>query len=93
MQYLELIVEEAMQNGGSFKATQKGNLPTKLVKKANALLPQFAVSQFNISFSINEFAGTNEDTFSALHYTRVLAEIAGIIYRRSGRWHVKKAAQ
>ncbi|MGR5456448.1 SecC motif-containing protein, partial [Vibrio alfacsensis] len=27
------------------------------------------------------------------HYTRVLAEIAGIIYRRSGRWHVKKAAQ
>jgi len=28
-----------------------------------------------------------------LHYTRVLAEISGIIYRKSGRFHIKKAAQ
>lgn len=93
MQYLALIVEEAMQNDGSFKATAKGNLPTKLVKHASALLPLFAVAQFNTPISINEYAGANEDAFNALHYTRVLAEIAGIIYLRSGRWHVKKAAQ
>ncbi|EGU39787.1 hypothetical protein [Vibrio scophthalmi] len=57
------------------------------------MLPLFAVAQFNTPISINEYAGTNEDAFNALHYTRVLAEIAGIIYLRSGRWHVKKATQ
>jgi len=37
--------------------------------------------------------GSNEDKLNALHYTRVLAEISSIIYRRSGRYHVKKSAQ
>lgn len=93
MQYLALILDEAMQSEGSFKATAKGNLPAKLVKRASDLLPQFAVSQFERDISISDFAGSNEDKFNALHYARILAEIAGIIYRRSGRYHVKKAAQ
>lgn len=93
MRYLSLILDEAMKNDGSFKATTKGNLPTKLVKQASELLPEFAVSQCEIDISISEFSGSNEDKFNALHYTRVLAEIAGIIYRRSGRYHVKKSAQ
>lgn len=93
MRYLHLILEEAMQNGGSFKATVKGNLPSKLVKQANDILPEFAVSQFNAHISISEYAGSNEEKFNALHYTRVLAELSGIIYRRSGRYHVKKTAQ
>ncbi|WP_127959490.1 YecA family protein [Serratia microhaemolytica] len=93
MRYLALIVDEAMANGGSFKATSKGNLPTKLVKQAGNLLPEFAVSKCEQGFSTGEFSGNNEERFNALHYTRVLAEIAGIIYRRSGRYHVKKAAQ
>jgi len=93
MRYLELILNEAMQHAGSFKATAKGNLPAKLVKQASNLLPEFAVSQYSIHISINDFAGSNEDKFDALHYTRVLAEIAGIIYIKSGRVHVKKAAQ
>lgn len=93
MRYLTLILDEAMQNSGSFKATSKGNLPVKLVKQASDLLPEFAVSQFESHISISEFAGSNEDKFNVLHYTRILAEIAGIIYRRSGCYHVKKAAQ
>ncbi|WP_261816216.1 YecA family protein [Vibrio gallicus] len=93
MRYLELILDEAMQSDGSFKATSKGNLPTKIVKQASELLPEFAVSQFERDISISEYAGSNEDKFNALHYSRILAEIAGIIYRRSGRYHVKKAAQ
>ncbi|EKO3558177.1 SEC-C domain-containing protein [Vibrio metschnikovii] len=93
MRYLALILDEAMVQEGSFKATSKGNLPTKLVKQASALLPEFAVAQFERDISISEFAGSNEDKFNALHYTRVLAEISGIIYRRSGRYHVKKEAQ
>lgn len=93
MRYLALIFDEAMVQEGSFKATSKGNLPTKLVKQASALLPEFAVAQFPVNISISEFAGSNEDKFNALHYTRVLAEISGIIYRRSGRYHVKKSAQ
>ncbi|MFA0116700.1 YecA family protein [Vibrio breoganii] len=93
MRYLELMLEEAIQNSGAFKATAKGNLPTKLVKAASTLLPEFAVSQFDTPISISHYTGANEDKFSALHYTRVLAEIAGILYHRSGQWHVKKAAQ
>jgi hypothetical protein len=93
MRYLLLILEEAVQQRGSFKATTKGNLPTKLVKQASALLPEFAVSQHRTHINISEYAGHNEETFNALHYTRILAQAAGIIYRRGGRYHVKKAAQ
>lgn len=93
IRYLTLILDEAMAQDGSFKATSKGNLPAKLVKQACELLPEFAVSQFPTNISISEFAGSNEDKFNALHYTRVLAEVSGIIYQRSGRYHVKKAAQ
>ncbi|MGL6121585.1 MAG: YecA family protein [Shewanella sp.] len=93
MRYLALILDEAMAQGGSFKATSKGNLPTKLVKQACELLPELAVSQFERNISISEFAGSNEDKFNALHYTRVLADLSGIIYLRSGCYHVKKSAQ
>ncbi len=93
MRYLALILDEALQQEGSFKATSKGNLPVKLVKQACDLLPEFAIGKFDIHVSINSFAGVNEEKFVALHYTRILAEIAGIIYRRSGRFHVKKEAQ
>ncbi|WP_418357923.1 YecA family protein [Shewanella basaltis] len=93
MRYLALILDEAMAQEGSFNATSKGNLPAKLVKQASELLPEFAVAQFERDISISEFAGSNEDKFNALHYTRVLAELSGIIYRRSGRYHVKKSAQ
>ncbi|SFR58946.1 YecA family protein [Thiomicrospira sp. ALE5] len=93
MRYLGLILDEAMAQEGSFKATTKGNLPAKLVKQASELLSDFSVAQYEDDISISEFAGSNEDKFNALHYTRVLAEISGIIYQRSGRYHVKKAAQ
>lgn len=90
---LTLILELAMENGGSFKATAKGNLPSKLVKQASDLSPEFNLSNMKRHISLSDFAGSNEDKFNALHYTRVLAEIAGIIYLRSGRYHVKKVAQ
>ena len=93
MRYLALILDEAVQQGGSFKATAKGNLPAKLVKQATELLPEFAVAEFEAVPSISEYMGSNEDKFNALHYTRVLAELAGIIYRKSGSFHIKKAAQ
>ncbi|WP_426578297.1 YecA family protein [Xenorhabdus stockiae] len=93
MRYLGLILDEAMQNEGSFKTTTKGNLPLKLVKQACDLLPEFPVAKFDTPISIHEFSGSNEDKFNALHYSRVLAEITGIIYRRSGRYYVKKDAQ
>ena len=93
MRYLQVILDEAMENGGKFKATAKGNLPIKVVQRANALMPELPIAQFSMHIIFNEFTGTNEDKFNALHYTRVIAEIAGIIYRRSGYFHVKKAAQ
>ena len=93
MRYLTLILDAAMQNGGSFKATSKGNLPTKLVKQASDLLPEFAIAQYEKNIRFSDFAGSNEDKFTALHYTRILAEIAGIIYRKSGCYHLKKTTQ
>ncbi|NHO67914.1 SecC motif-containing protein [Aestuariicella hydrocarbonica] len=93
MRYLALILEEAMKQAGSFKATAKGNLPAKLVKQASALLPALAVAQFEKDPGISEFAGSNEDKFNALHYTRVLAELAGIIEFKGGHFYVTKAAQ
>lgn len=93
MRYLALILDEAMAQEGSFKATSKGNLPTKIVKQASELLPELPVAEFEFVQSISEFAGNNEDKFNALHYTRVLADISGIIFRRNGRYHVKESAQ
>ena len=93
MEYLRLIIEEAMQNEGSFKATSTGNLPLKIVKQANELLPNLTVSAHTRHRSISAYFGNTESQFNALHYTRLLAELAGIIYRRSGRYHVKKSAQ
>jgi len=93
MQYLALILEDAMPQAGSIKATARGNLPAKLVKQASELLPAFAVAKYQTLPSISEFTGSNEDKFNALHYTRVLAELAGFLYFKGGRFHVKKAAQ
>ncbi len=93
MRYLEVILDEAMDNGGGFKATAKGNLPAKIAKKASAILPELAVGKLKRPIAINDYAGANEDNFLALHYTRVVAEIAGIIKLRSGRYHVNKATQ
>jgi hypothetical protein len=58
MRYLALILDEAMLQDGAFKATAKGNLPTKLVKQASALLPEFAVAKFETPICINNYAGS-----------------------------------
>lgn len=93
MRYLDIMLNEAVEQGGAFKATAKGNLPAKLVKQASELLPEFAVAAFDSCVSISEFAGNNEDKMNALHYTRLLADIAGIMRFRDGRFHVTKATQ
>ena len=89
MRYLSLILDEAVANNGSFRATSKGNLPAKLVKQASDLLPEFPVSQFNTPVMISDFAGSNEDKVDALHYTRILASITEIVELRGGRYQVK----
>ncbi|MGC1507358.1 YecA family protein [Ketobacter sp.] len=93
MRYLSLIIDEIGQQGGSIKATAKGNLPVKLVKQASELLPEFAVSEFETVPGVSEYRGSNEDQFNALHYTRILAEISGIIYLKGGHYYVEKKAQ
>ena len=93
MRYLSLILDELIKQDGSFKSTARGNIPARLVKQASALLPEFAVAQYQKEPSISEFAGSNEDKFNALHYTRVLAELAGVIYHKGGRFYIKKTAQ
>lgn len=93
MRYLQLMLEQAMQQDGVIKLTPKGNLPTKLVKQACALLPEFAVAEYETVPSISEYQGSNEDKFNALHYVHILAELSGIFYVQSGHLHLKKAAQ
>lgn len=91
--YLELILEEARTHSWAFKATSRGNLPAKLVKRASDLLPTFAVAEFGRNISISEFAGSNEDKFNALHYTRILAQLTGLIALRRGQFRVSQAIQ
>lgn len=86
MRYLDVIIEAIISSKGSLKGTAKGNLPAKIAKDASALLPQFAVAQFNENISISEFAGNSEDHFTALHYTRLLAEVAKIIQLKKGHF-------
>lgn len=90
--YLKLIIEEAIAQGGSFKSTAKGNLPAQLVLKANGVLPDLPAYKI-LSFLLHhQFSGNKEEAFVALHYARVLAQTARIIYHPSGRFHVKKEA-
>lgn len=93
MSYLALILDNAMANDGKIKLTTKGNLPAKLVKQASELLPRFTIAKYETKVSISEYAGSNEDKFNALHYTRILADITGIVYVRSGHLHIKKQYQ
>ncbi|WP_027707343.1 YecA family protein [Zooshikella ganghwensis] len=88
MRYLSVMLDAMVEQGGSIKATAKGNLPAKLVQQASALLPEFAVAEFETMPSISDYTGSNEDKFNALHYTRVLAELAGIINFERGRFHL-----
>lgn len=91
MRYLGVILDEAMSQKGSFKVTAKGNLPLKVVKVAQALLPEFAVAKYQSNNSA--FTGSNEERFGALRYARALTELAGIIEITGGRVHVKEEAQ
>lgn len=93
MRYLEVLLANMLEAGGSIKLTTKGNLPLQIVQQCNALAEQLSCLGERVHITISEYQGRNEDDFNALHYTRVLAELAGILYPRSGRLHFKKAAQ
>ena len=93
MRYLSLIFDEMITQGGSMKATAKGNLPAKLVQQASELLPEFAATQYEIYPRLSEFAGSIEAQFNALHYTRIQAELAGIIYFERGRFYFSEGVQ
>lgn len=92
MRYLDLMIQEALQQGGSFKATARGNLPAKLVKQASALLPEFAIAACEEVF-IGDYTGNKEENVRALHYTRVLADILGILTFKDDRFWLSHAAQ
>lgn len=89
MRYLQLILNELVEQGGAIKATAKGNLPAKLVRDASELLPEFAVSEFKVASKDNHFSGTNEANFNALNYSRILAESARLIRFERGRFHAE----
>ena len=71
MRYLDLMIQDALQQGGSFKATTRGNLPTKLVKQASALLPEFAIAAYEQEISISDYAGNKEDNVRAALHTGI----------------------
>ncbi|HEK0448988.1 TPA: SEC-C domain-containing protein [Proteus mirabilis] len=93
LRYLALILDYAVQQGGSFKTTTRGNLPSNLVKQANELLTELPISKFNRLRCLNEFEGSNEGKFNALHYTRILAELAGILISKKSRFEITPYTQ
>ena len=93
MRYLEILLENLLEAGGSIRLTTKGNLPVRIVQQCGAIADQLPSVEQLSHISLSEYRGRNEDDFNALHYTRVIAELAGILYQRSGRLHFKKDAQ
>lgn len=92
MCYFELMLDEALANHGTLKTTAKGNLSMALCQRASAKLAEFACLQGTSRLENFSFRGKHEGDFIALNYTRILATLAGILYLRKGRFHVKKAA-
>ncbi len=93
MRYLALILDEAIENGGSIKATAKGNLNVTLVEKASFLWSSFSTTKYDWEIEFSAFMGRTEEDFDALHYSKILAEMIGIIELRKGRLHVAQANQ
>ena len=93
MRYLEILLDNLLEEGGSIRLTAKGNLPMRIVQQCAALADQLPSVGDLTHISLSEYRGRNENDFNALHYTRLIAELAGILYQRSGRLHFKKDAQ
>lgn len=81
------LLDELRQ--GPLKLTAKGNLPTKLVKElaatyrpGHAPYAKYAMEHVH-----------NEESFQNLHVARVVAELAGLIYKRHGKLHLTNKAE
>lgn len=70
------------------KLTAKGNLPTAFVKERAA---DYTGDHDPFSASILRHAH-NEDSFHDLHVARVVADLAGLVYKRHGKLHLTQAA-
>ncbi|KTG23372.1 SecC motif-containing protein [Idiomarina sp. WRN-38] len=92
MRYLELILDAALINGDYVEADTKGNLPLNIAREASMLSSQFSVSSCEDSI-ISDYSGENEDMFDALHYCRVLAEVADILHLKNNRLHISSWAK
>lgn len=93
MRYLGILLDNLLEAGGSIRLTTKGNLSVRIVQQCSDIADQLPSVGELSHVSLSEYRGRNEDDFNALHYTRLNAELAGILYRRSGRLHFKKDAQ
>jgi len=88
--YVEVFFTDIIENGGKLKATTKGNLPTKTVKKAAALLPDLVVAKYEKTLSVSEFSGGTEDKFNAMHVTHILLQQSGFIKLQKGVFSLTK---
>ena len=91
--YIKVIITDILDAGGKLKATTKGNLPAKTVKKASSILSDLAVAKYETSLSISEFSGSNEDKFNALHVTRILLQQTGFLKLQKGYFSLTKKGE
>lgn len=76
----ELLTEKPI------KLTAKGNLPTAFVK---AMAAAYAPTHDPYYEFHREYVH-NEDSFSALHVAKVVADLAGLVYKKHGKLHLTK---
>src|SRR5690554_7311901 len=82
MPLFELLAEKPV------KLTPKGNLPTAFVKeRAAAYAPTH-----DLHYDFHRTYVHNEDSFSDLHVAKVVADLAGLVYKRHGKLHLTKRA-
>ncbi|MCP5077790.1 MAG: SecC motif-containing protein [Psychromonas sp.] len=91
--YVDIIISDILENKGKLKATAKGNLPAKTVKKAAAILNTLAVAKYETEPSISEYTGSNEDRFEALHVSRALLQQSAFIKLEKGHFSLTEKAE
>jgi hypothetical protein len=82
-----LLLSTLLEWGGVKATTTAKNLPRKFV---HAVLPNMDWADVEVSECLNVLKAINEDTVWHFHIERIVLQLAGLLYRRSGWFRVTK---
>lgn len=90
MRYVDILIQTAISNDGAIKLTEKGYLPLKIVNACLSIYDELDLQEKYASIYFSEFMGNKESDFIALHYSRLIAEIAKIFIKQKNHLKISK---